>query len=108
MRWQPQRIDATVRVVQEAAAAAGRPLPELQALVQVVTITKDRRAAAEELAAGVEGLSVDDALTAPFLALGTHDEIADHLLDCRHRWGISYFSVRDVEAFAPVIERLQD
>ncbi len=108
VRWQADRLDAVTQVVRDAATAAGRPVPELHALVQVVTVTKDRRAAAEELAAGVEGLSVDDALSTPFLALGTHDEIADHLLECRHRWGISYFSVRDVEAFAPVIERLQD
>lgn len=107
VRWQPERIDASVRVVREAAAAAGRAVPELNALVQVVTVTDDRRAAAEELAAGVDGLSVDDALAAPFLALGTHDEIADHLAACRRRWGISSFSVRDVEAFAPVIERLR-
>ena len=44
---------------------------------------------------------------APFLALGTHDEITQHLLMCRARWGISYFSVRDIAAFAPVIERLR-
>jgi hypothetical protein len=29
--------------------------------------------------------------------------MARHLLACRERWGISYFSVRDVDAFAPVI-----
>jgi hypothetical protein len=38
----------------------------------------------------------------------THDEIADHLEACRSRWGISYFSVRDLEGFAPVIHRLGD
>ena len=43
------------------------------------------------------------ALTTPFLAIGTHAEIAAHFRACRERWGISYFSVRDVESFAPVI-----
>jgi len=43
----------------------------------------------------------------PFLALGTHDEIAEHLLACRNRWGISYYVVRDIEAFAPVIDALR-
>ena len=39
-----------------------------------------------------------------FLCIGTHEEMARHLLDCRARWGISYFSVRDIEGFAPLIE----
>jgi hypothetical protein len=30
-----------------------------------------------------------------------------HLLHCRERWGIYYHSVRDLEAFAPVITRLR-
>lgn len=108
VRWGPERLDAAIGVVVDAATATGRSVPELHALVQVVTVTKDRRAAAEEFAAGIDGLSVDDALTTPFLALGTHGEIADHLLECRHRWGTSYFSVRDLESFAPVIQRLRD
>lgn len=82
-------------------------MPELNALVQAVTVTADRRAAAEELAGQVPGLTVDDALAAPFLMLGTHDEMADHARACRDRWGISYFTVRDLEGFAPVIERLR-
>jgi hypothetical protein len=49
----------------------------------------------------IPGLSVHDALSTPFLAIGTHDEIADHLLACRNRWGISYFSVRDIDGFRP-------
>jgi hypothetical protein len=73
----------------------------------VVSITDDRRAAADELAARIEGLTVEDALATPFLALGTHLEIADHLRTCRQRRGISYFTVRDMDAFAPVIALLR-
>jgi hypothetical protein len=80
---------------------------ELNVLVQAVVVTHDRREAAERVVSRVPGLSVDDALSTPFLAIGTHDEIADHLVACRDRWGISYFSVRDIGGFAPVIERLQ-
>ena len=53
------------------------------------------------------GLSYDDAAATPFLAYGTHDEIAEHLRQCRQRWGISYFSVRSIDEFQPVIERLR-
>jgi len=104
VRWEPDRLDRTVAHIR---AEAGDRTPELNALVQQVVVTDDRRAAAEGLAAQVPGLSVDDALSTPFLALGTHDEIAAHLETCRERWGISFFSVRDLDAFAPVIARLR-
>ena len=105
-RWEQKRIDATVNYIREQAGERWEQI-ELNVLVQAVVVTDDRRKAAEQVASRVPGLSVDDALSAPFLAIGTHDEIADHLLACRERWGISYFSVRDIDAFAPVIERLR-
>jgi hypothetical protein len=71
-----------------------------------VVVTEDREEAANELAKRI-GLKVEDALATPFLALGTHQEIAEHLLACRERRGVSYFSVRDIPGFAPVIERLR-
>jgi len=103
VRWQAARLDATVAYIRERA---GQRDVELNALVQRVVVTQDRRAAAEELVNSIETLSVEDALETPFLALGTHDEIAEHLQTCRQRWGISYFTVRELEDFAPVIERL--
>jgi probable F420-dependent oxidoreductase len=106
VRWQAEAIDDAVGYLRGQALSAGRAL-ELNALVQVVEITDDRRGWAEAFVADVPGLSVDDALSAPFLAVGTHDEIAAHLGECRRRWGISYFSVRSVDEFAPVIERLR-
>lgn len=106
VRWAPERLDASVAFIAEEAGERAEHL-ELNALVQAVVITDDRRKAAEELSAGVPGLEVDHALSTPFLALGTHDEIAEHLLACRARWGISYYVVRDIEAFAPVIDALR-
>ena len=46
---------------------------ELNALVQFVVITDDRKAVAQQVADRVHGLTVEDALATPFLALGTHD-----------------------------------
>ncbi len=106
VRWQPDRLDRTVAFIHDQAGERAAHV-ELNALVQAVVVTEDRRAAAQELAKEVAGLTVDDALATPFLALGTHDEIAAHLLACRRRWGISYFTVRELDAFAPVIARLQ-
>jgi probable F420-dependent oxidoreductase len=105
VHWEADRLDRTVAHVREHAADRDRPL-ELNALVQVLTITDDRNGAAEELAAGVPSLSVDDALGTPFVLLGTHDEIAGQLLANRDRWGISYVTVRDLDAFAPVVASL--
>ena len=106
VHWKVDRLDRTIAYILEQAAERWQQL-ELNALVQRVMIAIDRRAAAQELVRQVPGLTVQDALSTPFLAIGTHDEIAEHLLRCRERWGISYYSVRDLEAFAPVITRLR-
>jgi probable F420-dependent oxidoreductase len=103
VRWQTSRLDATVAYIREQAGARD---VELNALVQRVVVTDDRRTAVEEVAASIDSLSIEDALETPFLALGTHAEIAEHLQTCRERWGISYFTVRELEDFAPVIDRL--
>jgi hypothetical protein len=74
--------------------------------VQAVVVTGDRQAAAQEWADRLD-ITLDDALATPFLALGTHDEIAAHLQECDRRWGIAYFTVREIDRFAPVIAQLR-
>lgn len=106
VRWEPERIDRTVAHIRDAAGPRSDAL-ELNALIQAVIITDDRAGAAEMIAERLDGLTAADALVAPFLAIGTPDQIADHLLGVRERWGISYFSVRDIDTFAPVIERIR-
>ncbi|MDQ1400949.1 MAG: hypothetical protein QOK20_2881 [Acidimicrobiaceae bacterium] len=107
VRWAPGRLDRTVEWIKQQAGERWAANLELNALVQAVVITDDRRSAAESLAADVEGLTVSDALATPFVALGTPVEIARHLLACRERWGISYYVVREIDAFAPVMEILR-
>lgn len=107
VRWDPERLDRTVSLIRAEAADRSEVL-ELNALVQAVIVTDDRRAAAEALVARVPGLTVDDALATPFLALGTHDEIVAHLRRCRDRWGISYYVVRELQLFAPIIQSLAE
>ncbi len=102
-------LDAQVASVAAGADAVGRPMPELNALVQVVTVSDDN-SELEETKAGmlerVEGLSADDIETAPYVMVGSVDGIVEKLQACRERWGISYFVVRDREAFAPVVAQL--
>lgn len=105
-RWEPDRLDRTVAHIRAEAGSRWDSI-ELNALIQVVVVTQKRRTAAATVADRIDGLTPDDALATPFLAIGTHDEIADHLLECRRRWGISYFSVREIDSFAPVIERIR-
>ena len=107
VRWEADRLDRTVEYIAAQAQSAGRTEPpELHALVQSVIITDDREAAAARLVDRGQIPSAEIALTTPFLAIGTHTEIADHLRVCRDRWGISYFSVREVESFEPVLRQL--
>jgi len=106
VRWEPDRLDRTVAHIRAEAGPRWDSI-ELNALVQTVIVTTDRHAAAARVADRIDGLSAADALTTPFLAIGTHDEITAHLLECRRRWSISYFSVRDVDGFAPVIDRIR-
>jgi probable F420-dependent oxidoreductase len=101
MRWEAQRLDATIEHIREAAGDR-RPELELHALVQAVVVTDARSRVAEDLGEDLATPS-SDVLTTPFLCLGTHEEMAHHLLTCRARWGISYFTVRDIDAFAPVM-----
>lgn len=106
VRWEPDRLDATVVWIREQGGERRDQL-ELNALVQAVIVTDDRQDAAAKLVGSVAGLTVADALAAPFVALGSEDEIAEHLLRCRARWGISYYVVRELDTFAPIIERLR-
>lgn len=104
VRWEAERLDRTVAYIR--AQPGGREV-ELNALVQRVKNTDDRESVLRDDLLKIDGLSYDDAAATPFLAYGTHDEIAEHLRQCRQRWGISYFSVRSIDEFQPVIERLR-
>lgn len=104
VRWEADRLDTTVAYIREHAGAR---TVELNALVQMVQVTDDRESALRELLVDMPSLEFDDAASTPFLAFGSHDEIAQHLVQCRERWGINYFSVRSIEEFQPVIERLR-
>ena len=107
VRWNPELLDADVAQIAAIRVEVGRTRPpELSALVQVVDVTDDRHTSATELVSSVAGLTVADALITPFLAIGTHQEIADHFRAAHQRWGINYFCVRSLDAIASVIELL--
>jgi probable F420-dependent oxidoreductase len=92
-----------------ARAGARAAAVEWQVLVQLVRVTDDRRAVAEELAAQYGEMSPEDILATPFLLIGTVDEIAARVTANRERYGFTYFTVHGpyAEEFAPVIERVR-
>lgn len=72
-------------------------------LVQVVNITDDPEPVIAGLLGELDGLTAANLAEIPYVLIGTIDEIVDKLHRCRDRWGISYFAVRELESFAPVI-----
>src|SRR5699024_7626642 len=107
VRWSPAAVDAQVAIVAEGAVAAERDVPPLDALVQHVEITDDRRFAAAALADALDA-DVDDVLAAPYVWIGTVNELADQVATARDRWGISRWTVREpaIGAARQVMARL--
>ncbi|WP_285694741.1 LLM class F420-dependent oxidoreductase [Actinomadura sp. NBRC 104412] len=103
-----EEADERIRFVGERAGDRFGDL-ELNLLVQLVMVTGDRRAAAEELATRQPHLTVDEILDCPFLLIGTVEQMAEQLRAGLERYGFSYITVHSpfMEAFGPVIEHLK-
>ncbi|MEO6888782.1 MAG: LLM class F420-dependent oxidoreductase [Ktedonobacteraceae bacterium] len=106
----PEALEQKIAWVREAAGERFADL-ELGILVAQVLTTEDREQAAQfiatTLAAGLD-VSTDVILRAPYLLLGTVDQICEDLLARRERYGISYINIfeQSMEALAPVVARL--
>ena len=100
-------VEERLRLIRNAAGARFDQL-ELNALIQQVIVTEDRRGAADQLAQRWSALTAGDILDSPFVLLGSLDEIVAQLVARRARWGLSYYVVFDaaLAAFAPVVARL--
>ncbi|UXA20518.1 TIGR03621 family F420-dependent LLM class oxidoreductase [Mycobacterium sp. SMC-4] len=82
-----------IAVVQAAAGERFDQI-ELNALIQAVVVTTDRRRTAAELAATL-GADADTLLDSPFLLLGTHEQMAEQLCARQRDFGLSYWTVFD-------------
>jgi alkanesulfonate monooxygenase SsuD/methylene tetrahydromethanopterin reductase-like flavin-dependent oxidoreductase (luciferase family) len=102
--WSLPEIDRKVDLVRDAASAVGRDV-ELNVLVQHIEITPNRREVIEGIAARVGG-DHEQMLTAPYLLVGTVDEIREQLATARDRWDFTYFVTRSPDQTAPIIEAL--
>lgn len=91
--WSPAAIRQTVETVRSSADAVGRS-PRIEALVQHIEIADDAERAAAELADGVPGATANDLLEAPFVWIGTVDEIRNGLQRHQNGLGIDSYMVR--------------
>ena len=105
--WRTAGVDQRVQLVREAAGDR-YDLLELNALVQTVVVTDNRRQAAEELARRWTQLSPAEILESPYVLIGTVDQQVEDLQARRERWGISYYVIFEphMEALAPVVAKL--
>lgn len=106
VRWEADWLDAQVGQVRDGAGERIEQV-ELNALVQFVDITDDRAAALSAVCDRVRGLSMEDAAVTPYILVGTVEEIVEQMQVSQRRWGISYYVVRELEAFEPILQRLR-
>jgi probable F420-dependent oxidoreductase len=98
--FDPAGLQDRIAVVREAAGDRFDAI-ELNALIQFVVPTGDPAAAASELAATLEGATVELLLESPFVLIGTHEQMAQTLVDRQRQFGISYWTVFDEPAGRP-------
>jgi probable F420-dependent oxidoreductase len=111
-------LDAKLDVIRKAAGDRITDL-ELNTMITGPVVLADDR---EKGAAGIleflrtapypihvpDDFTVDDLLESPFQLIGTHEEIANQVVDLRERFGISYVTIMHMSMhdFAPVVEKL--
>jgi len=105
--WRATAVDERIQLVRKAAGDRYDRL-ELNALVQRVIVTDNRRKVAEELTSRWSQLSPEEILESPYVLIGTVGQLIDDLKARRARWGISYFVIFEpyIEVFAPVVASL--
>ncbi len=106
VKWSTHRLDEQIEQVRTGAGVRFHDI-EFNAMVQVVQITDDREAALAKVCERVDGLTMDDAASTPYLLIGGVDEIVEHMTRCNERWGVNYFAVRELDDFAPVLRALR-
>jgi probable F420-dependent oxidoreductase len=104
--WSARRLDEQIEQIRRGADDRFAEL-ELNALVQVAQVTDDRGGVLARVCERVDGLTMEDAEQTPYLLVGTADEIVRHMMTCGERWGISYFAVRELDDFEPVLRALR-
>ncbi len=108
VRWQLSWLREQLEQVRrgEARRSDGRAV-ELNVLVQVVAVTDDPAPVYTTLCERIDGLNGEDARATPYLLVGTVDDIAAKIARLANEFGITYFAVRALDEFAPVLRALR-
>jgi probable F420-dependent oxidoreductase len=93
-RWSTAELHHQLGIIGNATAGRAESL-DLEALVQVVTVTDDRDLALAELAIQFPEVSVQDAGSTPYLLIGTIPEMVDQLKRQSRYFGITRYVVRE-------------
>ena len=108
VKWEVGHLD---RQVEQVCAGAGERIDqiELNALVQMVDVTDDAERSLASTAELIgDGMTPTELAAIPYVLIGTVDEIAHEILRARDRWGLTYFAVRALDDFGPVISRVRE
>lgn len=108
VRWSTRDVRAQVDLVREESQSAGTN-PAIEALVQVVEVTDHRMPALADLSDRLHGVSPDVLDNAPYVLVGTLDEMAAQLVRHTERFGITRYVVREpaVDAMGQVLSLLK-
>ncbi|MEI8404479.1 MAG: TIGR03621 family F420-dependent LLM class oxidoreductase [Actinomycetes bacterium] len=106
--WSPAQLNKTFERIAALAGEANRA-PDIEALVQHVEITNDAERSAERIAELVPGATPADLLDAPFMWIGTVEEITAQINEYQKSWGITRYVIRDssLDAASEVLRSLQ-
>jgi probable F420-dependent oxidoreductase len=99
-RWRADQIDAQVELIRGST---------IEALVQFVAVTDDAGAVlAERMKDNDSDLSEAEVQAAPYVLIGTEDEIVAKVRENRRRWGITRYAVRReaLDTLGPLLPRL--
>jgi len=103
--------------IREAAGSRFEEI-EIHVLINHATVTDNRRRGAEEIARWIAGFppeivinaaqTAEEVLAAPYLLVGSVEQIVEELQERRERFGVSYITISGdcMEEFSPVVARL--
>lgn len=94
VRWSGADLDAQLRLIGDESERSGTA-PEMEALVQVVTVTKNRPRILADLSERLHGVSLDVLDDTPFVLVGTTEEMAAQLVRQSEQLGITRYVVRE-------------
>lgn len=109
VRWSRADLDDQLSLIRHESVRAGTT-PEVEALVQVVSVADDREQALADLREHLPDGSPDDLAETPFVLVGTVEEMAEQLLRQAQQLGISRYLVREsaVEHVERILAQLAD